>query len=228
MKIGGLSAGIMNNKCMLNEYCQEHRMGQPYYDTEILGGSFSCTVTVNGDSYESEEVHTTKKAAQQDAAGVALQSLQPRRQRFGLPRPVMPSLPPVAPPRRFLSISPSDSPSPDESGSSVSISSFGRKGLIGRGPPDKTPPKAPPRGRSKPRNFGDELQQYCQSRDLSPPEYCTSEKGGRFVSRVKVGGAEYGGSKDYDSWDLAKENATLTALACIGLQALDMSDGGTV
>lgn len=75
-------------------------------------------------------------------------------------------------------------------------------------------------------DFEKELERFCQLHNLSPPLYSISEKKGRFVARVKVDGRKYGGSRDYEAFEVARESATLIALACIGLQALKMGDRG--
>ncbi len=66
------------SKSNLNLYCQKSHIPTPRYVTSQKGDLFYSAVTVNGESYGSVEGHTTKKEAEQDAAGVALLSLVQR------------------------------------------------------------------------------------------------------------------------------------------------------
>ena len=92
--------------------------------------------------------------------------------------------------------------------------------------PDHThqPPRLPPEDVVK--HFEVELERLCQSRAVAPPTYSVKEKSGRFRAWVEVQGVTYSTSKDYESFDIARESATLTALACIGLQAMGVADRG--
>ena len=85
-------------------------------------------------------------------------------------------------------------------------------------------------GDGSPLNFELELEQYCACRNIPPPEYSAIETflKGRFMVIVKVGNVEYGGGKNFESIDVARENATLVALASIGLDTLKREAEGKI
>ncbi len=104
--------------------------------------------------------------------------------------------------------------------------------LLGGIPTTEPPPANYRQIRNKaniPLNFELELERYCLARSFPPPTYCVTEvKGQRYRVTVKVSDAEYGGVRDFESVDLARENATLVALASIGLAALTKEVAGKV
>ena len=65
----------MSNKTELNQYAHSKRIPTPVYASVTEGCGFSSTVTVGGKEYRSTQVRSTKKAAENDAAGVALGEL---------------------------------------------------------------------------------------------------------------------------------------------------------
>lgn len=74
-----------NSKSNLNLYIQKKRINAPVYHTEKTGSGFSCTVTIEETSFSSLSTHSTKKEAENDAAGVAVEAIiqnQPRARSF--------------------------------------------------------------------------------------------------------------------------------------------------
>ncbi|KAL5467509.1 hypothetical protein EMCRGX_G031750 [Ephydatia muelleri] len=59
----------------MNQYAHSKRIPTPVYASVTEGCGFSSTVTVGGKEYRSTQVRSTKKAAENDAAGVALGEL---------------------------------------------------------------------------------------------------------------------------------------------------------
>ncbi|CAN1233703.1 Double-stranded RNA-binding protein 4 [Linum perenne] len=74
------SSGI-NYKSCLSIYAQRRNYLIPAYEVEQYGPphsrQFSFSVTVNGQTYSSEELSNTRKQAEQSAAKVAVEALQP-------------------------------------------------------------------------------------------------------------------------------------------------------
>ncbi|CAN1729582.1 Double-stranded RNA-binding protein 1 [Linum perenne] len=74
------SSGI-NYKSCLSIYAQRRNYLIPAYEVEQYGPphsrQFSCSVTVDGQTYSSEELSNTVKEAEQSAAKVAVEALQP-------------------------------------------------------------------------------------------------------------------------------------------------------
>ena len=60
------------NKSDLNLYCQKARIPNASYTSSMQEGSFVSKVCVNGNKYSSTSGYSTKKEAENDAAGVAL------------------------------------------------------------------------------------------------------------------------------------------------------------
>ena len=77
------------------------------------------------------------------------------------------------------------------------------------------------------RDFLRELEKYCELQNCSPPKYNMVERHKRFTARVTANGKEYGGFNDFESFDAAKENATLMALASIGMERLSIKATGS-
>ena len=75
-------------------------------------------------------------------------------------------------------------------------------------------------------NFELALEKYCHKHKISPPQYKINEADKRYTAKVIVNGQEYEGKRDYETFEIAKENVTLIALACIGLEALNMENKG--
>lgn len=76
---------MSNTKSYLNQYSQKKHIATPSYKTESIGEGFSCTVTIEEAQYSSLSSHPTKKEAENDAAGVAVQSIiqtQPQAKNF--------------------------------------------------------------------------------------------------------------------------------------------------
>ena len=202
-------------KCRLNEYCQQHCTGSPEYDTHWGDGGFVSTVTVAGEEYTSEEVHGNKKEAEKDAANVALSKLVKPLHSFPSPLSSYPplSLPTSLPTHPLIMTGPAvvkrEPPAIKPRGS---IGLDGLENEIGRMRITENPMPL--------YNFEEELEQYCLSQSFLSPDYRVTEDGARFTAHVRVNGVKYGTAKTYESEDLARESATLVALACIGLRAL--------
>ena len=63
----------MTSKSKLNLYCQKTHIPVPCYLTERVSEGFVSTVTVAERTHKSQNAHSTKKAAEDDAASVAVQ-----------------------------------------------------------------------------------------------------------------------------------------------------------
>jgi len=63
----------MASKSKLNLYCQKTHIPVPCYSTKRESEGFVSTVTVAERTYKSQNAHSTKKAAEDDAASIALQ-----------------------------------------------------------------------------------------------------------------------------------------------------------
>lgn len=63
----------MTSKSKLNLYCQKKHIAVPCYSTEGTSEGFVSTVTVAETDYKSRKAHSTKKAAEDDAASIAIQ-----------------------------------------------------------------------------------------------------------------------------------------------------------
>ena len=63
----------MASKSKLNLYCQKTHIPVPCYSTKRVSEGFVSTVTVTERTYKSQNAHSTKKAAEDDAASIALQ-----------------------------------------------------------------------------------------------------------------------------------------------------------
>lgn len=63
----------MTSKSKLNLYCQKTHIPVPCYSTERVSEGFVSTVTVAERTHKSQNAHSTKKAAEDDAASVAVQ-----------------------------------------------------------------------------------------------------------------------------------------------------------
>ena len=62
-------------KNILQERAQKMGLALPKYETAIEGSGFVCTVTFNGQKFQSEGISSNKKLAQQNAASVAIKQL---------------------------------------------------------------------------------------------------------------------------------------------------------
>ena len=67
----------MASKSKLNLYCQKTHIPVPCYSTKRESEGFVSTVTVAERTYKSQNAHSTKKAAEDDAASIALQLIVP-------------------------------------------------------------------------------------------------------------------------------------------------------
>ena len=63
----------MTSKSKLNLFCQKTHTAIPCYSTERLSEGFVSTVTVAETPHKSQRAHSTKKAAEDDAASTAIQ-----------------------------------------------------------------------------------------------------------------------------------------------------------
>lgn len=359
------------NKSQLNQYCQKSHIGHPRYSPHKVGDLFVCEVIVDEEEFKSVEGHTTKREAEVDAAGVALQNLvqlhpkaqnvqelmecvekeqknnavkvflrsgtnamsqallakplpsqrvpapqvepllthslqqqqqpnvqqqQPQALPLSSPASIstpsrsvyqqqqqkvlkldsLQSSPPyVTSPVGSITSNPhlptSVTPSPglpNRSSEAVCCSppSPGRPPIVSGTPSPEVPASIPvPLRRLPPptrglsldsslqahpkltslqtgtspskrqytastsvplsNDFVKELDNYCQIYKLSPPIYSITEKNKRFVASVAVGGQQYQGTRDHETFERAKEQATLVALACIGMQAVRVKTG---
>lgn len=76
-------------------------------------------------------------------------------------------------------------------------------------------------------SFEKKLENYCLRNKFPPPKYTIVQKETTiFMAKVCINGQEYPGSREFGSLDVAKENATLVALATIGLQELERERTG--
>lgn len=62
----------MANKSKLNELVHKQNLQLPEYDTLPQGDGFICKLKLGEETFESEKIHSRKKAAEDDAASVAL------------------------------------------------------------------------------------------------------------------------------------------------------------
>ena len=62
-------------KNVLQERAQKMGLALPKYETTVEGSGFVCTVTFNGQQFQSEGISSNKKLAQQNAASVAIKQL---------------------------------------------------------------------------------------------------------------------------------------------------------
>ena len=303
------------SKSLLNTYCQKSHIGYPSYCHHRLGDLFVCEVVVDQEEFKSMECCVTKKMAEEDAAGVALQNfvqLHPIAQnvqdllecvekqykkdvnKLTFPVPTGNSLsytqqelPPQPSPMgpapvlsqwpSVLNLSPvcmppvtSKSakllPSPHERSAELfcTPSSFSHSKI----PPQETltsipvpshhyasvssptslplglwnPNHSSSRSRTSPskrkdttsknapssNSFIKDLDTHCQIYNLSAPVYSITEKRKRFTAEVVVDGTNYRGTRDHETFEQAKEYATLVALASIGMQALRVRGTGIV
>jgi len=62
----------MASKSKLNELVQKRALGLPVYITNSRDGGYSCDLKIGKQNFKSEQVHSKKKAAEDDVAAVAL------------------------------------------------------------------------------------------------------------------------------------------------------------
>lgn len=65
----------MASKSKLNELVQKRALGLPVYITNSKEGGYSCDLTIGKQKFKSEQVHSKKKAAEDDVAAVAFRHL---------------------------------------------------------------------------------------------------------------------------------------------------------
>ena len=210
------------SKSHLNEYCQKSRIDLPVYFNVQKGHLFESVLVLGDERFTSSGKHATKKMAEEDAAGVALQSIVQQH-------------PEATNVRELLRCADKKR---KEAGVAVFLANYARQPL------DKGPQVLPSQSQSPhpqpgvpselqdaaakdiPLSFVKTLENYCQMFTLPPPVFTVTEDDERFSAVVTVGEKEYRGASAQETEEHAKENATLVALACIGMEALGVMETG--
>lgn len=73
-------------------------------------------------------------------------------------------------------------------------------------------------------DYSQKLEKLCNARGLPLPEYDVNESDGKFVATVTVHGNGQYLSGDFESYDQAKDYASLIALAEVGLSLLNINE----
>ena len=216
---------MANSMTLLQTYCQEHDLQLPLYSTERTEGSsggYASSVLVCDESYDSHAIHSSKKLAEEDAARVAYNSL-----------------------RSGASYEPYSNGSCGENASRWSSRLASRSAAAtGYGYADGGQHASSSGATSdsqrrtglaaRPANGGGggggacytrKLEQLCNSRGLPFPEYGVRESaGGRFSATVTIGEEQYLCGSESESYSQAKEQASLIALAEVGLSLLNINE----
>ena len=192
---------MANSKTLLQTYCQERHLQFPVYSTERADGTsgYVSSVLVCDITYESRAIHSSIKLAEEDAARVAYNSLK-RASESALKQ-------------RSNMSSNSGYDYTNASGNAAFDTAARRTGLASR-----------PANASNTKDYSQELDSFCKSRDLSEPEYNVQESpDGKFTATVVIGKEEYY-SNISESDVEAKNYASLIALAEISLNMLNIND----
>lgn len=185
----------MSNKTELNLYAHNKGIPTPVYASIAERLGFSSTVTVGGKEYRSTEIRKTKKAAENDAAGVAFKELT-----CVVERPVDSA---TAKLERLSLKGPEASaieaerPEPQEAAQAP----FGAVRIT---TPQIMPPRidapdslvplpasySPRASRSVDADLSKKLKQlndYCKDRDLTEPTFTISEQSSTFKASITIG-----------------------------------------
>ena len=90
--------------------------------------------------------------------------------------------------------------------------------------PTKWSPRTSPKCDSKSKQQR-MLEDYCNSHGLDEPKYHVRSERDNFTATVTIGGQEFSPEQKYNDFDEAKDNATCLALAALGIQGLEVSEG---
>ena len=171
------------------------------YSTERTDGKsgYVSSVLVCDITYESQAIHSSIKLAEEDAARVAYNSLK-RASESALKQ-------------RSNMSSNSGYDYTNASGNAAFDKAARRTGLASR-----------PANASNTKDYSQELDSFCKSRDLSEPEYNVQESpDGKFTATVVIGKEEYYSNISESNVE-AKNYASLVALAEISLNMLNIND----
>lgn len=218
----------MTSKTKLNLFCQKSRIDVPNYSTERTEDGFVSSVIISGCHHRSEGVHGTKKAAEDDAASVALEALLAEHpscssvdemiewvDRHWRTKPGHTSpYPPIPHMQRV--------PTPGSRQQNSSVFSRGPGGF-------KPNPHANSDYPVVKSNDQTLLEDFCCTHGLGKPEYhISSKKPDRFCSTVTIGNSVYSTDEEYDDCEAAKDSCTTLALAALGVRDLKISERGSL
>lgn len=221
-----------SRKSQLNLYCQGHHLQLPEYSTEANGYGFSSHVVVFNQTFSSEATHSSKKLAEEDAANVALSSVQNSSKKQAEEDATNATLSSIGLRKTFGGNSfsrllPKRSSSPEHTlplkkesdytfGSSPpglasrSINSDAKENcLISSGADDY---------------YGQKLQWLCKTRGLSSPESAVKTFKGKYVATISIEGHGDFSSRESETRSEANEYASLIALAEVALKLLNIND----
>ena len=208
-------------KSQLNHYCQGHHIDLPMYSTEPKSGGFSSTVKVCQQDFCSETPHPSKKLAEEYAARVALNWLRstsehrPEESATG-------TWTTRSDPQESVQLNNDFCSSPSSSLNSE-YSNSPDNTLSGSIAASEVPTMS-----SRSSDYALKLEKLCNSHGLSPPQYNQETIGNKVVVTVSIQGSHGGefSSGESESYNKAKEYATLIALAELGIKLLNVNEVG--
>ena len=181
------------------------------YFNRKKGDLFESTLVLSDKKFTSSGKHATKKMANEDAAGVALQSIVQQH-------------PKATNVRKLLHCADKKC---KEAGVAVFLAKYARQ-LLDKGPlvlPSQSQSPHPQPGvlseqqdaatKDIPPLFVKILENCCKMFEVPSPVFSITKDDERFSAVVTVGEKEYRGGSAHETEEHAKENITLVALACI-------------
>jgi len=214
-----------NNKGKLNEYCQRRSVCPPDYSTVPSGSGFISTVKVEGKEYVSLAIHGKKKEAEQDAAGVAFAEItgEPPVEKLTTDMAKVTISPPSmgggnikdgvyrppSSPRNYQMppLTPAIIPIPTEA-PTIEPPSI-EAPLVIDGPSIEQ--LAPSVSDLK------KLEHYCSVSGLPSPEISVKSINNQYQASIKIGGREFSRNWWFESFEDAKECASVVAMAGLAM-----------
>ena len=204
-------------KSQLNLYCQGHHIDLPIYSTEPNIGGFSSSVKVCLQDFRSETVQPSKKLAEEHAARSALNWLRGKSEQ-GPEKSVTDTLTARSGPQESVELN-------NDFCSSLNFEYINNPDHTLSG---STAVSEVPKMSSRSSDYAFKLEKLCDSHGLSPPQYEQEMIGNKVVVTVSIQG-NHGGefsSGESESYNKAKEYATLIALAELGIKLLNVNEVG--
>lgn len=198
----------MANKSKLNELVHKQSLQLPEYDTLAQGDGFICKLKLGEEIFVSEKVHSRKKAAEDDAAAVAVLHFTTRNSKI-----IDKVSQPIA---STDSLTEKEGQSPPEQESiqsrSTSIDNKNKTGNTKEIPLNMFYPVSQLKIENKP---SEELQDFCSSRGWTEPIYHLKVKSKASTCGVFVNKVLYSFNETYPSDEEAKQEAAKRVLATL-------------
>ena len=206
----------MANKSKLNELVHKQSLQLPEYDTLAQGDCFICKLKLGEEIFVSEKAHSRKKAAEDDAAGVAVLHITTRNStKFDkVSQPIESTDSLTEKEGQFIS------PPEQESipSRSTNVDNKNKTENIKEIPLNMFYPPCQRNTENKP---SEELQDFCSSRGWTEPIYHLKVKSKASTCGVFVNKVLYSFNETYASDEEAKQEAAKRVLATLSAKPVE-------